>query len=101
MSQGTLQDVDGRVYTGQFKNGKANGYGKMWYLSAYYDGYWADGKHNGFAEIQYDDGSFYRGQWKDNQYHGTGVYFDTYTFYVTTVKHSVYTEVEKELDLEL
>ena len=37
-----------------------------------YDGYWANGEHNGHGRMIYPDGSFYVGNWSDNTKSGTG-----------------------------
>ena len=59
-------------YEGQLKNGKRNGYGKVY--SAYgrliFEGEFEDGKRNGYGKTYFADGSssqYYEGEWKDNE----------------------------------
>ena len=37
-----------------------------------YDGYWANGEHNGHGRMIYPDGSYYLGNWQDNTKSGSG-----------------------------
>lgn len=62
---GRLETSDGRVYTGQFKNGKANGFAVGIFGSDnYYQGFWRDTKRFGEGR-QRDHGQVQWGMWKD------------------------------------
>lgn len=72
--------VDGHVIQiCQYKNGKADGYGKQWYINKnglrlpYYKGKYKNDKFNGFGAIYYKNGS-YVGYLKDGKRDGLGVF---------------------------
>ena len=41
-----------------------------------YSGHWVHGRRNGHGKLSFLDGSFYRGNFKDDQMHGKGIYVD-------------------------
>ena len=62
------------TYTGQMKDGKRDGYGKMAYSSgAVYQGYWADDVRSGYGKQTDADGSVYCGEWADDAQNGMGI----------------------------
>jgi hypothetical protein len=62
------------IYTGQIKNGKKQGRGKMTYNNGdVYEGEWKDDKKQGLGKMTYNNGDVYEGQWIDNKKHGKGV----------------------------
>jgi hypothetical protein len=87
---------DGSSYTGNFKNGKKEGYGKFtWPNGDTYEGLWVFDKQHGtgkqtwtsgnfylgqfvsdfkegLGEYHWKDGSFYIGEWKRSKMHGIG-----------------------------
>ncbi|MBN2039416.1 MAG: hypothetical protein JW864_05205, partial [Spirochaetes bacterium] len=61
---GTFIYDDGSAYTGEFKNGKRHGKGKMTWASGSmkgetYEGEWSDNEINGTGTYTYSDGSKY------------------------------------------
>lgn len=63
------------LYEGDWKNGKVNGYGTLYFdssKSCYYKGEWMDGKKHGNGIMIYKSGNSYEGQWSDNIRHGKG-----------------------------
>jgi hypothetical protein len=70
--------LDGTAYTGDWKNGKCNGFGKCVYARTrdQYDGKWVGGVRCGRGICQYANGAQYDGEWRDDKCHGLG----TYTF---------------------
>ena len=85
------------IYTGQIKNGKKHGQGKMTYNNGdVYEGQWIDNKKHGKGVMKYDEesmrnmtpygygelidsgavelkSSFYNGEWKEDKRHGKGM----------------------------
>jgi hypothetical protein len=50
--QGVYKWEDGRVYIGDYRNGKKDGYGQYtWPDGRRYEGYWKDGYQNGEGTI--------------------------------------------------
>lgn len=67
----------GDVYTGEWKNGKAEGKGKLEYKNGnVYYGEWKNGRANGIGEMLYADGTKYIGEWVDSHAHGYGIVYD-------------------------
>ena len=67
----------GDVYTGEWKNGRADGTGRLEYKNGnVYYGDWKNGKANGIGIMLYADKTRYEGEWKDSQAHGYGVFYD-------------------------
>lgn len=61
------QDTNLERYTGEYKDGKKNGHGKMTYENgAVYEGYWKDDMKNGKGKIVDIDGTSYEGEWKND-----------------------------------
>lgn len=74
---GTYVYDDGSVYTGNFKNGKRHGKGKMKWVSGAkngeeYEGEWFNDNPDGYGVYTYADGSKYEGTFKDGKRHGKG-----------------------------
>jgi len=63
-------------YTGEWKNGKPEGFGVLIDLSngAVYTGQFANGLFNGDGEYQWADGGRYKGQWKNGLREGQGTH---------------------------
>lgn len=69
------------VYTGDFKQGKQEGYGV--FIDRYgfkYEGEWKHYTRNGHGTMIYcghhDDLGRYEGEWKNDKWHGKGVYYN-------------------------
>jgi hypothetical protein len=64
---GTYQSVKrGWKYTGQFKNGKPDGKGKMtFYNGRYYEGEFLNGKFHGQGTMHLDENLQIKGKWRD------------------------------------
>ncbi|XP_067358125.1 alsin isoform X2 [Channa argus] len=77
--RGLLKWPDGRIYTGEFKNGLEDGFGeieapnKMLNKNDYYQGQWKDGKMHGLGKYRYASGEVYDGFFQDGMRHGHGV----------------------------
>ncbi|XP_051937383.1 alsin-like isoform X1 [Hippocampus zosterae] len=77
--RGTMRWRDGRIYTGNFKNGLEDGYGecmipdKLLNKAGCYQGQWRDGKIHGFGIYRYATGEVYEGCFNDGQRHGYGM----------------------------
>ena len=77
-SEGKFTWADGTVYTGEFKNDKISGFGKIIYKrsGAIYEGHWKDNKKdsdNKESKMTYSDGSTYVGTMKNDKREGHGV----------------------------
>ena len=60
---------NGNNYTGQWKNGKANGIGiKTFPIGDVYEGEWKDGKPNGEGTYTYASGTKHVGEFKDGKF---------------------------------
>ena len=77
---GTLTYADGSVYVGEFQDGEINGKGNITFPKGKktqiksYDGYWKNGKYNGWGTMIWYNGSRYEGQWLEQKLHGYGEY---------------------------
>ncbi|KAK3575470.1 hypothetical protein QTP86_026856 [Hemibagrus guttatus] len=77
--RGVLKWSDGRMYTGEFKNGFEDGFGdyivpnKNLNKSDHYQGHWKDGRMHGFGTFRYATGEVYEGSFQDNMRHGHGM----------------------------
>ncbi|XP_075685852.1 alsin [Rhinoderma darwinii] len=77
--RGVLSWPDGRVYTGDFRNGLEDGYGeyiipsKALKKNDRYHGHWKDGKMCGQGTFWYANGEIYEGCFQDNNRHGHGL----------------------------
>ncbi|XP_060683523.1 alsin isoform X1 [Hemiscyllium ocellatum] len=77
--KGVLQWPDGRMYTGDFRNGLEDGYGeyilpnKAMKKNDHYQGHWKEGKMQGHGIYKYATGEVYEGCFQDNMRHGHGL----------------------------
>ncbi|XP_066431521.1 alsin isoform X1 [Eleutherodactylus coqui] len=77
--RGVLSWPDGRLYTGEFRNGLEDGYGeyvipnKALKKNDRYLGHWKDGKMCGQGTYWYANGEVYEGCFQDNTRHGHGL----------------------------
>ena len=76
--RGTLKWTNSSSYTGDFRNGKANGYGEaIWNIGKkanLYVGEWKNDMPHGYGVYLKIDGGKYEGEWKEGQWHGKGTY---------------------------
>mmetsp|Transcript_106353 Transcript_106353/g.317866 ORF Transcript_106353/g.317866 Transcript_106353/m.317866 type:complete len:235 (-) Transcript_106353:97-801(-) len=76
--QGRQTWQDGRVYEGQFRNGKFHGYGHMeWHMPdglMVYEGQYVDDLKDGEGRYIWPDGRMYEGQWKQGHRSGRATY---------------------------
>ncbi|KAK7904907.1 hypothetical protein WMY93_017514 [Mugilogobius chulae] len=76
---GTMKWSDGRLYTGNFKNGLEDGYGECFMPNKTlnkadcYQGHWKDGQIHGFGKYKYATGEVYEGCFFESQRHGYGM----------------------------
>ena len=74
---GTYTWRDGISYSGQIRDGEANGYGRMVFPEiGTYVGYFVNGRREGQGSFQWDVGDVYEGAWNNDKMTG----FGTYTF---------------------
>lgn len=67
----------GDVYTGHWKDGQAEGKGRLEYRNGnVFFGEWKSGKANGVGEMVYSDGTRYVGEWQGSHAHGNGTVYD-------------------------
>ncbi|XP_063806524.1 alsin isoform X2 [Pseudophryne corroboree] len=77
--RGVLSWPDGRVYSGDFRNGLEDGYGeyiipnKSFKKKDRYVGHWKEGKMCGQGTFWYANGEVYEGCFQDNNRHGHGL----------------------------
>uniref|UniRef100_A0A4W5N1U1 Alsin Rho guanine nucleotide exchange factor ALS2 n=1 Tax=Hucho hucho TaxID=62062 RepID=A0A4W5N1U1_9TELE len=77
--RGMVKWLDGRIYTGTFKNGLEDGFGdyvmpsKTLNLNDHYQGHWKEGKMHGIGTYKYATGELYEGSFQDNTRHGHGM----------------------------
>uniref|UniRef100_A0AAZ3QPG5 VPS9 domain-containing protein n=1 Tax=Oncorhynchus tshawytscha TaxID=74940 RepID=A0AAZ3QPG5_ONCTS len=77
--RGMVKWLDGRIYTGTFKNGLEDGFGdyvmpsKTLNLNDHYQGHWKEGKMHGIGTYKYATGELYEGSFQDNMRHGHGM----------------------------
>jgi hypothetical protein len=71
---GTLTLPDGVKYRGQFRCGVKEGYGIMLWKTRTYDGEWIQNKPHGPGRVVWSNGAAYTGHFQDGKYHGLGVY---------------------------
>jgi len=63
----------GGVYTGQFFDNMLHGHGKFSFRGLIYDGPWLEDRREGMGELRWEeDGSCYRGEWKQGARVGVG-----------------------------
>jgi len=72
--RGRQEFPDGRVYDGEWKDGKFHGYGKMiWPDGFVYQGEWKDNMRHGRGEMtHFPSGYQYVGSWQNDKRHGRG-----------------------------
>lgn len=71
--RGKYTFADGRIYEGEWKDGKPNGIGKFtWPDGQFYEGDYIDNKKHGKGKMTWPDGRFYEGDWKDDYINGKG-----------------------------
>lgn len=73
-----IDDPDYAIDIGQFRNGEPNGKIKCYNMGhLQYDGEMKDGKYDGFGKLYYMDGITleYEGHFKNDEYHGEGTYY--------------------------
>jgi hypothetical protein len=71
--EGKYTFPDGKVYDGNWKDGKRHGEGKLIYADgAVYEGQFKDNKIHGWGKYTSADGGVYEGQLKDSNMHGWG-----------------------------
>lgn len=71
--RGKLKWGDGSLYTGDFAQGKREGYGKLITPKETYTGHWKDDQKQGVGILNFDNGDFFRGHFKQNRKHGFGI----------------------------
>ena len=70
---GQLKDVNGSLYTGQFRNGLFHGTGKLEYPDGdIYEGEFKHGSFHGSGTYTWNNGSIYTGEWRDDLFNGIG-----------------------------
>lgn len=96
---GELHWMNGEHYKGNFVNGECHGFGKLFGFGYYfeildqplspfgkikeYEGDFVHNKKEGFGTAIYKDGSRYQGFWKNDKYHGEGIFYKTNGEYIT------------------
>ncbi|MFN9902716.1 MAG: hypothetical protein ACK55Z_28830, partial [bacterium] len=59
-----IEEEDGAIYKGHWKNGIKEGYGKQrWKDGSVYEGDWKDGMVSGKGKLIHANGDVYDGQW--------------------------------------
>lgn len=70
---GQLKDVNGSLYTGQFRNGLFHGMGKLEYPDGdIYEGEFRHGSFYGNGTYKWKTGAIYSGEWRDDLFNGIG-----------------------------
>ena len=65
--EGTYKWLDGRMYHGDYKNDKKNGFGVyVWADGRAYIGNWTEGKQDDVRVYILPNGTVRKGQWQDN-----------------------------------
>eukprot|EP00743_Colponemidia_sp_Colp-15_P010212 GILK01011221.1.p1 GENE.GILK01011221.1~~GILK01011221.1.p1 ORF type:complete len:827 (-),score=108.90 GILK01011221.1:76-2556(-) len=68
-----VSSEDGWQYTGQWRDARMNGEGKMtWDTGLVYAGQWRDGRRDGKGKMTFPDGSFYEGRFRNGRMDGQG-----------------------------
>ncbi len=66
--KGVFTWPDGRVYDGNYENGKKSGFGTyVWSEKKKYTGYWKDGRQHGKGAMVTDT-EVKKGEWKDGNF---------------------------------
>ena len=76
--RGKMEFPDGNIYEGNFGNGLKEGHGVFRWADdgTIYDGSWKNDKKDGTGVYRWADGDIYDGSWKNDKREGRGV--DTY-----------------------
>lgn len=75
--QGQRRNVDGSVYTGEWKNGLEDGYGEWKAPDPSFESYlgeWKEGKRHGFGIHKFANGDAYEGDWAKGKFSDRGKY---------------------------
>ncbi|KPI88791.1 hypothetical protein ABL78_2106 [Leptomonas seymouri] len=73
--QGCLHYKSGNVYTGNWRDGAADGFGEKRYRNGdIYRGHWAQGKRSGRGAYLFSQGHFYDGMYANDKPEGYGIY---------------------------
>ncbi len=84
------QSYGGGIYTGEWKDGVPNGYGKFTYSEdVIYEGEWKDGKLHGKGTATGYDGTKFEGEWKYGKLDGYGTKTDNGNTYVGEFKEGM------------
>ena len=70
---GTKQFQSGRVYTGNFRDGKPNGKGKEEFQNFQYEGDFLNDEQNGIGKFTFPDGATFVGGFKNGDIDGKGI----------------------------
>ena len=75
IDEGSIEFVNGDIYTGGIWKGMAHGNGKMSYTNGdYYKGRFANNLREGKGVLKAQNGEFYEGTFKDDKFDGEGLY---------------------------
>ena len=66
--------VDTDTASGCVRGNCENGWGKLQYENGYYDGFWENGKKNGYGLYKWNGVGKYIGNWRNDQMNGYGIY---------------------------
>ena len=65
--------LDGTIFIGYWRNGKACGKGIIYHFDGdIYEGDWLNDKPNGYGVYTHKDGTRYEGEWKNDKQNGNG-----------------------------
>lgn len=65
-----------RLYVGEWLSNSQSALGRQYFPDGIYNGDWENGLRAGFGIMWYKTTSSYMGEWKNDKYHGAGVFFD-------------------------
>ncbi|CDW89029.1 UNKNOWN [Stylonychia lemnae] len=72
---GVFNHINGDIYEGEFQNDKANGRGSYYHKNgSKFQGGWKDDLKQGHGREEWDDGSYYEGYFDKGLKHGNGYY---------------------------
>lgn len=72
---GRFQWTDGSYFEGAFKKGEYDGFGVYkWNKDKIYEGDWKEGKMHGRGKLSYTNGDCYEGQFYKGKKHGKGIF---------------------------
>ncbi len=73
--KGRMEYTDGRIYEGDWQEGKWHGYGKAIFSNRdCYEGHYHHDQRHGQGKYQWSDGRCYEGEFHKDQRHGQGIY---------------------------